>query len=123
MAFPEDPLGTKVEFQIGGEWTDVTGYAQLQDVIKHTRGRTGEGQAVDPASCSLTLRSPNGLYSPRNPRSPYFGKLGKIKPTRISIGGGTRMLMPLGQLWAQGYSPDSSPLALADCTCPTTTAR
>src|SRR5690606_3457558 len=97
MAFPEDPLGTKVEFQIGGEWTDVTGYAQLQDVIKHTRGRTGEGQAVDPASCSLTLKSPDGLFSPRNPRSPYYGQLGKNTPMRVSLRAGGPYLELTGE--------------------------
>ncbi|MFE6408145.1 hypothetical protein ACFVOR_14565 [Streptomyces sp. NPDC057837] len=92
MAFPEDPLGTRVEFQIGGLWTDVTQHAQLRDIITHKRGRTGEGQAVDPASCSLTLRSPDGLYSWRNPRSPYFGLLGPNTPMRVSIHTGDRYL-------------------------------
>jgi hypothetical protein len=92
MAFPEDPLGTQVEFQIGGVWTDVTQHAQLRDLITHKRGRTGEGQAVDPASCSLTLRSPDGLYSWRNPRSPYFGKLGPNTPMRVSVHTGDRYL-------------------------------
>ncbi|MFC9680012.1 hypothetical protein [Streptomyces sp. NPDC056948] len=92
MAFPEDPLGARVEYQIGGVWTDVTPHAQLRDIITHTRGRTGEGQAVDPASCSLTLKSPDGLYSPRNPRSPYFGKIGRNTPMRVSVHTGTRYL-------------------------------
>ncbi|HZF92084.1 hypothetical protein [Streptomyces sp.] len=92
MAFPEDPLGTTVEFQIGGVWTDVTQYAQLRDIITHTRGRTGEGATVDPASCSLTLKSPNGLFSPRNPRSPYYGKIGRNTPMRVSFHAGERYL-------------------------------
>jgi len=97
MGFPEDPLGTRVEFQIGGEWTDVTGYAQVQDIITHTRGRTGEGQAVDPASCTLTLKSPDGLFSPRNPRSPYYGKLGKNTPMRVSLRAGDPYLELTGE--------------------------
>ncbi|WP_445524808.1 hypothetical protein [Streptomyces cyslabdanicus] len=92
MGFPEDPLGTQVELQIGGVWTDVTEHALTRDIITHTRGRTGEGQAVDPASCSLTLKSPNGLYSPRNPRSPYFGKIGRNTPMRVSVHTGTPYL-------------------------------
>ncbi|MFS4105134.1 hypothetical protein [Streptomyces sp. PD-S100-1] len=92
MAFPEDPLGTKIEFQVGGTWTDVTKYAQLGDIITHQRGRTGEGQAVDPASCSLSLRSPDGLFSPRNPRSPYFGKIGRNTPMRVSVAAGAPAL-------------------------------
>lgn len=92
MAFPEDPLGTRVELQIGGVWTDVTQHALTRDIITHKRGRTGEGQAVDPASCTLGLKSPNGLYSPRNPRSPYFGKLGRNTPMRVSLHAGTPYL-------------------------------
>src|SRR5690606_2814568 len=112
VTFPQEPLGTQVEMQIGGAWTDVTGHAQLKDRITHARGRSGEGQAVDPASCSLTLRSPTGLYSPRNPRSPYFGKLGKNTPTRISIGGSPRLLLPLGQLLARAATPDTPALGI-----------
>ncbi|MFI9824408.1 hypothetical protein ACIHFC_28750 [Streptomyces sp. NPDC052013] len=110
MVFPQEPLGTKVEFQIGGVWTDVTGHAQLKDLITHQRGRTGEGQAVDPASCSLTLKSPNGLYSPRNPRSPYFGKLNKNTPMRVSVqAGAPRLLMPDGQV-SRAVTPDAAAL-------------
>lgn len=92
MAFPQEPLGTKVEFQIGSTWTDVTEHALLKDIIRHTRGRTGEGQAVDPATCTLTLKSPDGLYNPRNPRSPYYGLLGKNTPMRVSVQAGSPYL-------------------------------
>ncbi|MEU3945467.1 hypothetical protein [Streptomyces sp. NPDC029526] len=112
MTFPQEPLGTQVEMQIGGTWTDVTGHVQLKDRITHARGRSGEGQAVDPASCSLTLRSPNGLYSPRNPRSPYFGLLGKNTPTRISLAGSPRLLLPQGQLLARAATPDAPTLGI-----------
>lgn len=90
MAFPEDPLGTKTEFEIGG--TQVTVVPQLKDIITIQRGRSGEGQAVDPSSCSLTLRSPDGIYSPRNPRSPYYGQLKKNTPMRVSVQAGARYL-------------------------------
>ncbi|MEV8042468.1 hypothetical protein AB0P02_01305 [Streptomyces griseoluteus] len=109
MAFPEDPLGTRVELQIGTTWTDVTPYAQLGDIITHTRGRTGEGQAVDPASCSLTLKSPAGLFSPRNPRSPYFGQIGRNTPMRVSVlGGAPALSLPGGT--TRATTPDAAPL-------------
>ncbi|MFM9602674.1 hypothetical protein [Streptomyces turgidiscabies] len=110
MAFPEDPLGTKVAFKIEGVWTDVTTYAQLRDIITHRRGRTPDGQAVDPATCSLTLRSPNGLFSNRNPRSEYFGKLPRNAPMRVSVRAGQQSLV----------LPDDSPTARA--TTPSATA-
>jgi hypothetical protein len=112
MAFPQDPLGTQVEFQIGGVWTDVTQYAQSRDVITHTRGRTGEGAAVDPASCSLTLRSPDGLFSPRNPRSPYYGQIGRNTPMRVSVAAGPSFLaLPGGT--TRATTPDVPALAIS----------
>ncbi|MEU9557971.1 hypothetical protein [Streptomyces fumanus] len=110
MAFPEDPLNARVEFAVGGVWTDVTEHTQTRDIITHTRGRTGEGQQVDPATCSLTLRSPDGLYSPRNPRSPYYGKIGRNTPMRVSLHAGQQRLL----------LPDNAPTARA--TTPSTTA-
>lgn len=110
MAFPEDPLGAQVEFQIGGIWTDTTEHALTRDIITHTRGRTGEGQAVDPASCSLTLKSPDGLYSPRNPRSPYFGKIGRNTPTRVSVHAGPAALDLPGASTDFGSTPDAAAL-------------
>ncbi|NEY32051.1 hypothetical protein GTU99_07565 [Streptomyces sp. PRKS01-65] len=111
MAFPEDPLGTMVEFQIGGSWVDATEHALTRDVITHRRGRTGEGAAVDPATCSLTLRSPGGLYSPRNPRSPYYGQIGRNTPMRVSVAAGTSYLaLPGGT--TRATTPDVPALAV-----------
>ncbi|MFD4788794.1 hypothetical protein ACFWN1_17375 [Streptomyces sp. NPDC058459] len=112
MAFPEDPLGTQVEVQIGTTWTDVTKYAQLGNVITHTRGRTAEGQAVDPASCSLTLRSPDGLFSPVNPRSPYYGLIGRNTPVRVGVrAGASALLLPGGT--TRATTPQAAPIAIA----------
>ncbi|MBQ0974569.1 hypothetical protein KBZ00_26075 [Streptomyces sp. RK31] len=109
MAFPQEPLGTKVEFQIGETWTDVTEHALLKDLITHTRGRTAEGQAVDPTSCTLTLRSPDGLYSWRNPRSPYYGLLGQNTPMRVSVQAGNPYL-DLDGTAGRASTPDTSAL-------------
>lgn len=109
MAFPEDPLGTKTEFQIDGTWTDTTAYAQLGDIITHSRGRSGEGAAADAASCSLTLRSPDGLFSPRNPRSPYYQLIGRNTPMRVSVQGGiTHLRLPGGT--TRATTPDTAAL-------------
>ncbi|MER6832714.1 hypothetical protein ABT320_01770 [Streptomyces cellulosae] len=114
MAFPQEPLGTRVEFQIGGTWTDVTEHALLRDIIRHTRGRSGEGQAVDPASCALTLRSPDGLYNPRNPGSPYYGLIGKNTPMKLSVAaGGQRLWLPEGQVVARAETPSATALNIS----------
>lgn len=110
MAFPQDSLNARTEIQVGGVWTDVTQYALTRDIITHTRGRSGEGQAVDPASCSLTLKSPGGLFSPENPRSPYYKLIGRNTPMRVSVQAGPQRLL----------LPDDAPNARA--TTPTATA-
>ncbi|CAM5588930.1 hypothetical protein [Streptomyces purpurascens] len=114
MAFPEDPLGAQTEFAIGGVWTDVTAYALTRGIITHKRGRTGEGQAVDPASCALTLKSPNGLFSNRNPRSEYFGKLLRNTRMRVSVRAGQqRLLLPDDAPTARATTPSATALNIA----------
>lgn len=92
MAFPQDPLGVVTKLQIGSTMTDVTQHVLSRNVITHTRGRTAEGEDADPASCSLTLRSPDGLYSPRNPRSPYYQQIGRNTPVSVSVHAGSPYL-------------------------------
>ncbi|MFK0124877.1 hypothetical protein ACIQSP_16370 [Streptomyces nigra] len=110
MAFPEDSLGVKTELAIGGVMTDVTEHAMTRDIITHTRGQTAEGQAADPASCSLTLKSPNGLYSPRNPRSPYFRKIGRNTPMQVAVHTGLPGLDMRGLVGDHANTPDTAAL-------------
>ena len=109
MVFPDSPLGARSEFQIVGVWTDVTQHALSQSLITHTRGRTAEGQAVDPASCSLLLKSPAGLYSPRNPRSPYYQLIGRNTPMRVSIQAARRLVVS-GSAGSRATTPDNAAL-------------
>ncbi|WP_328426046.1 hypothetical protein [Streptomyces sp. NBC_00443] len=114
MPFPEDALGVTTELGIGGVLTDVTQYAMARDIITHTRGKTAEGQAPDPASCSLTLKSPDGLFSPRNPRSPYYGLIGRNTPMRVSVrAGAARLLLPDDAPGARASTPSVTALNIA----------
>jgi hypothetical protein len=114
MAFPEDSLNARSEFKIGGVWTDVTQYALTGSPITHTRGRKGEGAAVDPASCSLSLKSPDGLFSPDNPRSPYYRLIGRNTPMRVSVQAGTqRLLLPDDAPNARVTTPSATALNLS----------
>ncbi|NEC45768.1 hypothetical protein [Streptomyces sp. SID8016] len=92
MAFPEDPLGLRAELRIGGTWVDVTKRAYTRDPIRTVAGMSAQGTGVDPASLSLTLNNKDGVFSPRNPLSPYYGKLGRNTPVRISVPGGETYL-------------------------------
>lgn len=98
MAVPD----AKVELQIAGSWVNITSAVRKTDGIRHSRGRRSEGARVDPSSIALTLSDPSGTYNSRNPRSPYFGKLGRNTPIRYSIGGAAVALaLPPGE---DGYS-------------------
>ncbi|MFG2002292.1 hypothetical protein ACGFNU_24380 [Spirillospora sp. NPDC048911] len=95
MAFPADPLDVLVELSIGGQWTDITEDVYLRDLITIGRGRADEGSRVGPGSCTLTINNRHGKYSARNPLSPYFGKIGRNTPIRVSVpAAGTALYLP-----------------------------
>ncbi|MFI6860192.1 hypothetical protein ACIBKZ_09800 [Streptomyces sp. NPDC050421] len=85
--FPEQPLGLRGELQIGGSWVDVTRHIYTRDPVRTVAGMSAQGTGVDPSSLALTLNNRDGLYSPRNPLSPYFGQLGRNTPIRITVPG------------------------------------
>ncbi|MFB7399793.1 hypothetical protein ACFCZR_06435 [Streptomyces rubiginosohelvolus] len=87
MAFPEDPLGLRAELRIGTTWVDVTKRAYTRDPIRTVAGMSAQGTGVDPASLSLTLNNKDGVFTPRNPLSPYYGRLGRNTPARVSVPG------------------------------------
>ncbi|MFD5002228.1 hypothetical protein ACFWMV_04900 [Streptomyces mutabilis] len=103
MAFPEDPLGLRVELLIDGAWTDITADVYTRDPITHQRGIRNEGTAADPAAVPMTLNNKSGKYSNRNPMSPYYGLIGRNTRVRLSLPGGTpRMVLPntdIGSAW------------------------
>ncbi|GIH27609.1 hypothetical protein Aph01nite_59190 [Acrocarpospora phusangensis] len=85
MAFSSDPLDVVVELYINGAWTDITTDVLVRDGISITRGRRDEGTRTDPSKCNLSIKNVDGKYSPRNPNSPYYGKIGRNTPIRISV--------------------------------------
>ncbi|MFE6354385.1 hypothetical protein ACFVOO_16305 [Streptomyces rochei] len=110
MAFPEDPLGLRVELLIDGSWTDITADVYTRAPITHQRGIRNEGTSAEPASVPITLNNKSGKYSNRNPMSPYYGLIGRNTRVRLSLPGGTpRMLLPntgIGSAW----TPDTASL-------------
>lgn len=89
MVFPAENLRT--ELLIDDAWTDVTSDVLSSSGIVITRGRRDETGRPVPSSMTLTLRDHGqdggvvGKYVSRNPRSPFYGKLGRNTPIRQSI--------------------------------------
>ncbi|MFF5790257.1 hypothetical protein ACFY8P_35455 [Streptomyces sp. NPDC012693] len=78
----------RVELQISGVWTDVTHHVVQSTGVQLDYGRSDEVRPVDPGTGSLTLLSPDGLYSDSNPNSQYYGQLPRNTPIRISCTAG-----------------------------------
>jgi hypothetical protein len=110
-----------VEIPIDGVWTDITGYTYVRDEIEVTRGRANEASQVEASRCALTLNNRDGRFSPRNPLSPYYGKIGRNTPIRVRLPGDSAL-----RLSGAGYvtTPDHASLDItgdidlrADVTC------
>lgn len=88
MAFPTTPLDITAELLIGGAWTNITPdvFGENREKIRITRCRQSEGARSDPTRCDLSIRNPTGIYSSRNPLSPYYGLIGRNTPLRVYTG-------------------------------------
>jgi hypothetical protein len=85
MSFPTDPRDIVAEMWIGSAWVDVSSHAYQRDAITINRGRPNESSDVQHSKCELTLNNRNGVYSPRNPLSAYYGQLGRNTPFRLAL--------------------------------------
>ena len=75
----------RAEIQLrGGEWVRLRGVRTGED-IQIVRGRADEGAQVDPSKMTFQLDNRDGRYSPGNPRSPLYRRIGKNTPIRLSI--------------------------------------
>jgi hypothetical protein len=71
----------KPQVRIDGTWTDLP--IRHEDGIQIKRGRSDEASQDEPATCSLRVDNRTGDYSPRNPTSPLYGKIGRNTPLRV----------------------------------------
>lgn len=73
------------EILINGVWTDITSDVYQRNDTEIVQGYPNEsGDLPDPARATFTLNNRLGKYSPRNPLGPYFGKLRRNTPIRIT---------------------------------------
>ncbi|MFC8156307.1 hypothetical protein ACFUO0_20030 [Streptomyces cinereoruber] len=87
MAFPTTPLDVRTELRIGSTWTDVTSDVYTRTPITIECGRSEESGQTNPGKLGLALDNRSGAYTARNPRSPYYGLLGRNTPVRVSVPG------------------------------------
>lgn len=89
LSFPLAPLDLRCELQLGGTWTDVSRYVYQREgtspAVSITRGRPDETQQASPGSAQWQWNNRDGRFSPRNPLSPYYGKLQRSTPVRFSV--------------------------------------
>ena len=74
-----------VELFYDSAWTDITTYAYTRSPIEVERGRADESKHVEAGSCTVTLDNRDGRFSPRNPASPLYGKIGRNTPLRVTL--------------------------------------
>jgi hypothetical protein len=101
-----------VEMLVNGVWTDITDpYTMVRDdsgKISVTTGITGgEGSQTERAQAPLTLKNPDGRFTPRNPTGPYYGAIGRNTPFRISVpdglGGKSYRIWGENSSWEPGW--------------------
>ncbi|MGA5669021.1 hypothetical protein ACPCTG_26500 [Streptomyces pseudogriseolus] len=83
MAFPQTPLDARLELLIDGTWATVPTYER--DTIEVETGRRELAAVTDPGSLGVTINNRLGRYSPRNPLSDLYGKIGRNTPCRLSV--------------------------------------
>ncbi|MFK0140723.1 hypothetical protein [Streptomyces murinus] len=111
MTFPQMPLPLQVDLCLDGStWTDITSDVRKEQQIKISRGRSDWGQQVDYSRCALTLGNADGRYSPRNPAGPYYGKIGRNTPLRVSVNTGSVALDLPGATGDYASTPDATAL-------------
>lgn len=113
MGFPDDAdLGTMVEINPGGTWTDITPDTLLAQTITITRGKADEEATHgDPSTVAVKIKNPNGDYSPKNPIGKYFGKLVRNTQLRASIAAGSPWLgLPPSGTDVRASTPTTSAL-------------
>ncbi|MFF8839572.1 hypothetical protein [Streptomyces sp. NPDC015130] len=110
MAFPQDPLDVRTELQIGGTWTTLSQSVYTRAPIAIECGRSEEASHTNPGKLAMELDNRTGAFSSRNPRSPYYGLLGRNTPVRVSVPGTESYLELDGSVTGYATTPDHASL-------------
>jgi hypothetical protein len=101
-----------VELLVNGVWVDITSYVMVRDdqgQITLTKGIRDEGNQTEQASGTLTLKNPDGRFTPRNPMGAWYGQIGRNQPIRVSVpdGMGGKSYRVWGEIprWPASWDP------------------
>jgi len=102
--FPEAPLDLSVAIYVDGSWIDITPsvYGQERADIQITRGRANEAGQVDRSRATWQVNNRDGQFSPRNPTSWLYGKIGRNTQVRIAVGADVRFSGEISE-WPQRW--------------------
>ncbi|MFD5297225.1 hypothetical protein ACFWJU_18700 [Streptomyces mutabilis] len=104
------PLDMLTELNIDGVWTKVPTYER--DAVEIEHGRPEMGAQTDPGQLSITINNRDGRFSPRNPMSPYYGRIGRNSLIRLSVPNDESYLQLDGDPGAYASTPDAAALDL-----------
>lgn len=106
------PLDILTEVRVGDQWVPVRTYER--DTIEIEHGRGDLAAQTDPGRLSITADNRGGQWSPRNPMSPHYGKLGRNNRIRISVPGTESYLELDGNSAGYASTPDHPSLDLTN---------
>lgn len=95
-----------------GVWNDITYGLSQTESIEITRGTTSEGSQPDPNEGSALLQNITGNFSPKNPNSALFGKIGRNTPIRFNVDAGKPWLQipDVNNTLSSARTPDDAAL-------------
>lgn len=79
-------IDARVEMFHSGIWNTITSDVRYRDGIRIDYGQPDWTSDADPTKCSLTLDNTAAKYSPLDPNSALFGKIGRGTKLRVRIG-------------------------------------
>ncbi|MFD0344003.1 hypothetical protein ACFVH0_35955 [Streptomyces sp. NPDC127117] len=107
---PSLPPPRMTELFYDGQWNNISSDMRESDPVTITRGVSSEGNRTDPSVATATLDNRHGRYSPRNPLSPLFGKIGRNTPWRFSVAAGAPWAAMPGGATDRLVTPDAAAL-------------
>jgi len=108
---PSLPPRITADLFYDGLWNDITSGLSQTESVEITRGATSEGNQPDPNEGSALLQNATGNFSPKNPNSPLYGKIGRNTPIRFNVDAGSvRLNLPRPNAESTAIAADNAAL-------------